>query len=454
MKVQATPVFIVVSLLFAALLLIGVAVSALEEGADNRIPGQYIVVLNDSVADPDAVEEELVGRVRAERFLSYRHALRGFSARLSPEAVIELENDPRVAFVSEDRVVSIVEREDLRTNREPRTETERGADVEADRSAPTRRPDSSTEPTSSATQVLPTGVDRINAENKANNGAGVHVAVIDTGISLDHPDLKNNIVGGKNCSSGTSYNDGNGHGTHVAGTIAALDNSIGVVGVAPEAKLWAVRVLNNSGTGSWSTVICGLDFVASKGPANGGPITVANMSLGGGGTSDNNCGFSNNDALHKAVCRVRDAGVTLVVAAGNSNADATKSVPAAYNDAVITVSALVDSNGTSGGGGPSTSYGADDTFASFSNWGAPVDIGAPGVNIYSTWLKKGYKSISGTSMASPHAAGAAALYLATNPGALWSEVRDALIGSGEGIGTGHTDPSGKHPENVLRADFL
>jgi len=454
MKVQATPVFIVVSLLFAALLLIGVAVSALEEGADNRIPGQYIVVLNDSVADPDAVEEELVGRVRAERFLSYRHALRGFSARLSSEAVIELENDPRVAFVSEDRVVSIVEREDLRTNREPRTETERGADVEADRSAPTRRPDSSTEPTSSATQVLPTGVDRINAENKANNGAGVHVAVIDTGISLDHPDLKNNIVGGKNCSSGTSYNDGNGHGTHVAGTIAALDNSIGVVGVAPEAKLWAVRVLNNSGSGSWSTVICGLDFVASKGPANGGPITVANMSLGGGGTSDNNCGFSNNDALHKAVCRVRDAGVTLVVAAGNSNADATKSVPAAYNDAVITVSALVDSNGTSGGGGPSTSYGADDTFASFSNWGAPVDIGAPGVNIYSTWLKKGYKSISGTSMASPHAAGAAALYLATNPGALWSEVRDALIGSGEGIGAGHTDPSGKHAENVLRADFL
>src|SRR3989344_3679326 len=131
MKVQATPVFIVVSLLFAALLLIGVAVSALEEGAENRIPDQYIVVLNDSVADPDAVEEELVGRVRAERFLSYRHALRGFSARLSPEAVIELENDPRVAFVSEDRVVSIADAE--RAEREPRTETERGTEGEGGR---------------------------------------------------------------------------------------------------------------------------------------------------------------------------------------------------------------------------------------------------------------------------------------------------------------------------------
>src|SRR3989344_4431977 len=454
MKVQATPVFIVVSLLFAALLLIGVAVSALEEGADNRIPGQYIVVLNDSVTDVDRAEEELTRQARGERLLSYRHALRGFSARLSPEAALELANDPRVAFVSEDRVVSIVEREDSRTDREPRTETERGIDVEGERSSASRHRDFLDTAVSTASQTLPTGIDRINAENKANKGAGVHVAVIDTGVSLDHPDLKNNIAGGKNCSSGTSYNDGDGHGTHVAGTIAALDNSIGVVGVAPEAKLWAVRVLNNSGTGSWSTVICGLDFVTSKAPANGGPITVANMSLGGGGTSDNNCGFSNNDALHKAVCRVRDAGVTLVVAAGNSNADATKSVPAAYNDAVTTVSSLADSNGTSGGGGPSTSYGADNTFASFSNGGAPVDIGAPGVNIYSTWLKKGYKSISGTSMASPHAAGAAALYLATNPGALWSEVRDALIGSGEILGSGHTDQSGKHPENVLLTDFL
>ncbi|RJQ35612.1 peptidase S8, partial [Candidatus Parcubacteria bacterium] len=138
----------------------------------------------------------------------------------------------------------------------------------------------------------------------------------------------------------------------------------------------------------------------------------------------------------------------------NSNADATKSVPAAYDDAVITVSALADSDGKEGGLGSGTSYGADDTFASFSNWGTPVDIGAPGVSIYSTWLKKEYKTISGTSMASPHVAGAAALYIAANPGALWSDVRAALIGNGEATGAGHTDPSGKHPENVLRADNL
>src|SRR3989344_2294464 len=454
MKTFSMSAFALLSVLIAVLLFSGIVVFAASEGEEVKIPGQYIVVLNDSVTDVDRAEEELTRQARGERLLSYRHALRGFSARLSPEAAAELANDPRVAFVSEDRAVSIMVDREPRAEREPRTETEREQGVEEERSSASRHRDFSDTAVSGAAQVIPTGVDRINAENKANKGAGVHVAVIDTGIALDHPDLKNNIAGGKNCSSGTSYNDRNGHGTHVAGTIAALDNSIGVVGVAPEAKLWAVRVLNNSGSGTWSSVICGLDFVASKGPANGGPITVANMRLGGGGTSDNNCGFSNNDALHKAVCRVRDAGVTLVVAAGNSNADATKSVPAAYNDAVTTVSSLADSNGTSGGGGPSTSYGADNTFASFSNGGAPVDIGAPGVNIYSTWLKKGYKSISGTSMASPHAAGAAALYLATNPGALWSEVRDALIGSGEILGSGHTDQSGKHPENVLLTDFL
>ena len=408
---------------------------------EDRIENQYIVVFNDSVTDLDATEEELTTRLRGERLGTYRYALRGFSARFSSEAVIELENDPRVAFISEDRVVSIA---DSRTS----PQAARG---ERDTSTLSHR---NNDTVSIQAQTLPTGIDRINAENKTNKGAGVHVAVIDTGIQTSHPDLKSNIAGGKNCSSGTSYNDGNGHGTHVAGTIAGLNNGVGVVGVAPEAKLWAVRVLNNSGSGTWSSVICGLDFVASKGPANNGPITVANMSLGGGGISDNNCGNSNNDALHKAVCRAKDAGVTIVVAAGNDGADAKNFVPAAYNDAVITVSALADSDGKEGGLGSATGYGADDTFASFSNWGTPVDIGAPGVNIYSTWLKGGYKSISGTSMASPHVAGAAALYIATHAGALWSEVRSALISTGEALLNGHSDPSGKHGEPVVRADTL
>ena len=398
-----------------------------EERGDRegRILGQYIVVFNDSVVDVDAVENDILARSRGSRLDSYRYALHGFSAQFSEADLALVQSDPRVAFVSEDREVSIARHTSL-----------------------------SSQAVSSQVQTLPTGVNRINAENKINKGAGVHVAVIDTGIQTNHPDLKANIVGGKNCSSGSSYNDGNGHGTHVAGTIAAVNNNSGVVGIAPEAKLWAVRVLNNAGSGTWSSVICGIDFVTSKAPANGGPITVANLSLGGGGISDNNCGNTNNDALHKAICRARDAGVTIVVAAGNSGANTSGAVPAGYDDAVITVSALADSDGQLGGLGAGTSYGADDTFASFSNFGSAVDIGAPGVAIYSTWTKSGYKSISGTSMASPHVAGAAALYIAKNAGASWTQVRDALVATAEVLGAGHTDPSGRHGEPVLRADTL
>lgn len=452
-------------LAFVLLLVLLPFVSAESRGEDRinraregRIEGQYIVVFNDSVSDPDAVEEEIVRRVRGERMNSYRNALRGATIRMSPSAAEQVAQDPRVAFLSEDREVSLVNVRPSRVMRDVRDDEDiealrvgAGADSRTNRSPFT----SLLKPKAPAsTQVIPAGVDRINAENKANKGAGVHVAVIDTGIQTNHPDVSVNIAGGKNCSSGSSYNDGNGHGTHVAGTIAALNNTIGVVGVAPEAKLWAVRVLDNSGYGSWSTVICGIDFVTSKAPANGGPIKVANLSLGGAGWNDNNCGLSNNDALHKALCRARDAGVTIVVAAGNSGADAANAVPAAYDDAVITVSALADSDGKSGGIGAKTSYGADDTFASFSNWGSPVDIGAPGVSIYSTWIGSSYKSISGTSMAAPHVTGAAALYLAANPGASWTTVRDALVAAGEMLGVGHTDPSGKHSEPVLRADSL
>ncbi len=394
-----------------------------REDREERIPGQYIVVFKDSVTDPEMLEADMMTRTRGTRIHSYRHALSGFSATLNNEALRELENDPRVAFISEDRTVSI-------------DRARGGGEVTA------------------AAQTLPTGINRINAEALANKGAGVHVAVLDTGIQTDHPDLKNNIAGGKNCAPGIGYSDQNGHGTHVAGTIAATQNTQGVVGVAPAAKLWAVRVLDRYGSGSWSSIICGLDFVASKGPLRGGPIKVANLSLSGGGTNDNNCGNTNNDALHKAICRARDAGVTIVVAAGNSGSNAANSVPAAYDDAVITVSALTDSDGVQGGLGSSTSYGLDDTFASFSNYGSAVDMGAPGVNIYSTWISKGYRSISGTSMASPHVAGAAALYLAANPAASWLTVRNALVGMGEPLGSGHTDPSLQHAEPVLRADSL
>lgn len=403
--------------IFAYLIL---PVEANDSVSAEVVPGQYIVVLKDNVSGEDSIANEAMKKYGILTSSVFSHAIKGFVFKLPaslPKDVLEenlaaLRDDPRVEFISEDHYVSI------------------------------------------EAQSLPTGVNRINAESKSNKGTGIHVAVIDTGIDTGHSDLRNNIAGGKNCSTGSSYRDQNGHGTHVAGTIAASNNDRGVVGVAPEAKLWSVRVLDRNGSGTWSSVICGVDFVTSKAPKNGGPITVANMSLGGGGTSDNNCGNTNSDALHKAICNARDAGVTFVVAAGNSGADASQSVPAAYDDAVITVSALADSDGKAGGTGGATSYGADDIFASFSNYGSPVDIAAPGVNIYSTWLSGRYKTISGTSMATPHVAGVAALYIATHPGALWTEVKSALQSLGESLGSGHTDPSGKHPEPVLRADAL
>lgn len=388
---------------------------------DSSSSADYIVTLKDSAPDSDTDSPRLEKRIGHSfiRNQTFHHALKGFAAHLSKDDVAKLQSDANVESVVLDQPVSIM--------------------------APVK---------TLSVQTLPTGVNRIDAENKTNKGAGVQVAVIDTGIDYTHPDLAANVVGGKNCSTGFSYKDGNGHGTHVAGTIAALNNSQGVVGVAPSAKLWAVRVLDNNGSGSWSSVICGLDFVTSKAPKNGGKITVANMSLGGTGTSDNNCGNTNNDPLHKAICRARDAGVTIVVAAGNSAANAATSVPAAYDDAVITVSALADSDGASGGTGAATSYGADDTFATFSNYGSVVDIGAPGVNIYSTWKGGGYATISGTSMATPHVTGAAALYIAAHPGAAWTAVRDGLRALGEALGAGHTDPSGLHSEPVLKANAL
>ena len=336
-----------------------------------QAPERYIVVLNDAVADPEAVGNELSKKNNGRMGHVYEAALKGFSVELPPRAIAALSRDSRVAYVEADQKVT-------------------------------------------AFGETPTGVDRMEIDKKfpveTLNGktVDVDVAVIDTGIA-SHPDL-NIQPGGVNCASGSFFTgrcktggfaDGNGHGTHVAGTIGARDNGIGVVGVAPGARLWAVRVLGNDGSGYTSWIIAGIDWVTK----NADKIEVANMSLGCECYSK-----AQDDAIQRSI----NAGVVYVVAAGNSAKDASTFSPASHPN-VIAVSALSDFDGKAGGQGLATCRAdQDDTLADFSNYGPTVDIAARGVCINSTWLNGSYHVISGTSMASPHAAGAAALNIAEN----------------------------------------
>jgi len=385
--------------LFAAGAVATTAVGHADSASDTR---GYIVVLADG-ADSGRVADEHARAQGATVGYVYSNALHGYAAQMSAPAAARIARDPRVRWVQPDREVR------------------------------------------ATAQTTPTGINRVDAElsptakiNGLDQRVDVDVAIIDTGIDLDHPDLNVNTTAAKNCSTGRSADDGNGHGTHVAGTIGALDNTTGVVGVAPGARLWPVRVLNNAGSGSWSSVICGIDYVT----AHANEIEVANMSLGGTGTDDGNCGNTNQDAMHQAICRSVRAGVTYAVAAGNESDDAKNHVPAAY-DEVITVSALADFNGQPGGGAaPTCRADEDDTFANFSNYGADVDIIAPGVCILSTWKRAGYNTISGTSMATPHVAGGAALYKSTHPTATPGAVKTALQSAGTLDWTATQDPDG------------
>jgi subtilisin family serine protease len=383
-----------------------------EPPADGDVvPGAWIVTVAPG-ASPDDVAADHGRRLGASVDHVYRHAARGYAARMSSSAAARAAADPRVASVVPDRYVSIA-----------------------------AKPGGSGTATPPPEEAPPTGVQRV----YGGTSPGVAVAVIDTGIDTGHPDLKGLVKGGVNCTSGTSYKDGNGHGTHVAGTISALKGNGGVVGVAPGTFLYAVRVLNNAGSGTWSSVKCGVDWVAARATT----IKVANMSLGGGG-SDGECG--GNDALHNAICDAVEAGVTFVVAAGNESDDAGRHVPAAY-DEVITVSALADSDGTPGGTWSSTACRSDqeETLADFSNHGTDVDLIAPGVCIRSTWKGGGYSTISGTSMASPHVAAGAALYIAAHPGSTPAQVQAGLIAEG---GTDWVGDADGIKEPLLRVDTL
>ena len=392
----------------AAIFLLASASPANGQASPTTIADQYVVVLEDG-ADAAAQARAAVQEHGIRILHVYEHALKGFAFRGSAQAARALERNPQVEFVSPDQVVELV------------------------------------------AQTLPTGINRIDADlnpishiDGIDDRVNVNVAIVDTGIDPTHPDL--NVVGGTNCLGGTSFVDDHGHGSHVSGIAAALDNDIGVVGVAPGAKLWALKVLDSNGFGSFSSVACGLDFAARSRTTHdtADDIAVANLSLAGNGTDDGNCGKTNRDVLHKAVCGAVAKGVVVVVAAGNNASDAANYAPAAY-DEVLTVSAISDSNGIPGEKGKGN-HTNPDSFAGFSNFGPDVDIAGPGVGILSTYKDGGYATLSGTSMATPHVTGAVALYVSQNGPATDANgvaaIRQAITTPGGGYCVAQTDPRG------------
>ncbi len=355
--------------------------------AGQVIRDRYIVVLR------EGVEPRGFARGRGIRpSVTYERAVNGFAANMSAQTAEALARNPNVLHVEADAIMT--------------------------------------------TTAPVTGIDRIDVDenptaaidgNPATGASDIDVAVLDTGVDTNHPDL--NVAGGAgfagapffiwwSCDDGTaSFEDGNGHGTHVSGTIAGSDDgpnsgSTEVVGVVPDARIWGVKVLADSGSGAISCIIDGVDWVTQQkidyqnsGGATGVDFEVANMSLGGG----------NSPALCTAVNNSVAAGIVYAVAAGNSIQDASLSSPANCSDA-LTVSAIADFDGQPGGLNDQTvvfsscTEDTDDSTACFTNFGSTVEVAAPGVSILSTVPGGGYGTSSGTSMASPHVAGAVALY--------------------------------------------
>lgn len=264
-------------------------------------------------------------------------------------------------------------------------------------------------------QTLHWGVDRVEADlvwASGNKGYEVKVSILDTGIDYSHPDLHGNYVEGYDfVNEDSDPMDDNGHGTHVAGIIAAEDNGIGVVGVAPEASLYAVKVLDENGSGYVSDVIAGIEWCINNG------IQIINMSFG----SD-----LDSQALHDACDKAYERGILLVAAAGNDGNPPGKGdnvdYPARY-DSVIAVAAT-DIN---------------DERARWSSTGPQVELAAPGVNILSTYLGEEYKELSGTSMAAPHVTGVAALVIASGVASGASAVRNQLDTTAEDLGPAGRD---------------
>jgi subtilisin family serine protease len=338
--------------------------SAVNAARSGPIPGDYIVTFRDDVTDVAAAAQSISGFHKGALKHVYKSALKGFAVQnISAADAAAIASDPRVVRVEADQVM---------TANAPVTQTPATWGLD--------RVDQHTLPLD-------------NSYTYNNDGSGVTAYIIDTGINFSHTDFGGRASTGiDEITSGGTAADCNGHGTHVSGTVGGT-----TYGIAKNVKLVAVRVLNCSGSGTTSGVIAGIDWVT----ANRVLPAVANMSLGGGFSS----------TLNAAVARSTAAGITYAVAAGNSSADACSSSPSSEPSA-ITVGATDISDG----------------FASFSNFGTCVDINAPGVNITSDWYSSNTatNTISGTSMATPHVTGAAALYESANPSATPAQVATAL----------------------------
>jgi subtilisin family serine protease len=374
--------------------------------SSNIIPDQFIIYLkedkdqqqqeNKSI-DPLEFYNSELKNTGTELLYVYNYVSKGFAIKISDNKVLEqLKNNPLVEYIGQDKKISaFIDKKQQQQ------------------------------------QILPISIDRIKDEDNNNDdlslvaGRGLggesslsvdaDIAILDTGIDLDHSDL--NVFHEKTFIPGTlSADDDHGHGTHLAGIAAAKDNSFGIVGIAPGARLWAIKVLESAGMGDISTLIKGLDYINQ----NSNQVDVAVLSLG--------CECESG-SLDIAIKNTVEAGITVVVAAGNEGKDARTFTPA-NNPEVITVSAIVDTDGKCGGEGPSSVHGEDDTLASFSNFGKVIDIAAPGVDIYSTFKSNSYTKLTGTSMAAPHVAGAAALYISSNLGASPNDVKIYLINTG------------------------
>jgi subtilisin family serine protease len=371
--------------------------------------GTYIVQLNPSMAGTRGAAEEQVSSNGGELIGVYEHAFKGYTARLSAKAAEALKRNPNVISVEPDAEVTAFP------------------------------------------QTTPTGVRRIFGPDNPNldiDGTddvriNVDVAVVDTGVDQNHPDL--NVVARANCLTGVCVNnagtDDNGHGSHVAGTVGAIDNTIGPVGVAPGARIHGVKVLNAAGSGSLAGIAAGINYVVARAAT----IEVINLSLG--------CNGCSSSAISTAITNAVNAGIVVVVAAGNSRINTATFFPANHPD-VVTVSALTDNDGLPGGAGGSTlscrnETDQDDTLAFYSNFGATVEITAPGTCIFSTFRNGGFATISGTSMATPHVAGAAGVLTAgarkptTRAGAL--AVRSTLIATGNANWTDDSGDGAKEP---------